>query len=84
HTDSPTTPGLTTETHPFAEAHASTERPPTMTNETNNHHQGTPKMLLLPETLLYVYVGSFTGLRLNWSCFSLRTEATGYGLVFFA
>ncbi|MFS7974434.1 putative glutamate dehydrogenase (NADP(+)) [Helianthus anomalus] len=28
--------------------------------------------------------GSFTGPRLNWSGSSLRTEATGYGLVFFA
>nr|GEZ25196.1 hypothetical protein [Tanacetum cinerariifolium] len=28
--------------------------------------------------------GSFTSPRLNWSCSSLRTEATGYGLVFFA
>ncbi|CAN4080646.1 unnamed protein product [Withania somnifera] len=28
--------------------------------------------------------GSFTGPRVNWSGSSLRTEATGYGLVFFA
>ncbi|KZV58813.1 NADP-specific glutamate dehydrogenase-like [Dorcoceras hygrometricum] len=28
--------------------------------------------------------GSFTGPRINWSGSSLRTEATGYGLVFFA
>ncbi|CAH9052428.1 unnamed protein product [Cuscuta europaea] len=28
--------------------------------------------------------GSFTGPRVNWSGASLRTEATGYGLVFFA
>lgn len=30
------------------------------------------------------YQGSFTGPRVNWSGASLRTEATGYGLVFFA
>ncbi|RWW14202.1 hypothetical protein BHE74_00024284 [Ensete ventricosum] len=31
-----------------------------------------------------VSMGSFTGPKIFWSGYSLRTEATGYGLVFFA
>ncbi|PSS07368.1 Glutamate dehydrogenase [Actinidia chinensis var. chinensis] len=60
----------------------------------NSHYVNMMERLLEPERMIIFRVpwvddrgeahGSFTGPRIIWSGSSLRTEATGYGLVFFA